>query len=202
MAIETADEDGVRGSDGIDPLVARQRRAWPERVIPVAAENPFAGLQVRRVLLEAAHKFLRRLRVPQIHGRELKTAVDEVRVGVRQAREHEATVRPQNLGPGADIACDLRRVTDGEDFAVGDGNRSRLTTTGGEAGPHGSAGDDEVRFGATSCDEGEKYERAWIHDGKTTDATEGRKDGRETRATCSSRLQSARCSRSQNKGPK
>src|SRR2546430_5064115 len=78
--------------------VRRQWRSRPQRVIPVAAENPLAGLQVRGVRLDAPHEFLRRGSVAQIDPSELEAAVDEVRVSIGESRHHQPTLRVQDFG--------------------------------------------------------------------------------------------------------
>ena len=107
MAIQPADEHGIVRRDGIDPPVLWQRIAAPQRVIPIAAGDPLAWLESCRIILEAANEHLGRRGIAQVHGCELKAAIDEVRVPVREARHDEAAGRLQHFGLGSDVARDF-----------------------------------------------------------------------------------------------
>src|SRR5712691_13533020 len=100
MAIEPAYEDGVVGRDGVDPLATRERLTRPQRVIPVAAQDPLPGLQRHGVLLEPADKLLRGGGVPQVDRGQLEPAADEMRVAVGEAGKHEPPTGVDSLGAG------------------------------------------------------------------------------------------------------
>src|SRR6266566_138300 len=96
----------------------RQWRAAPQGVIPIAAQNPFARLQVRGVLLQPAYEFLGRGGVPQIHRGELKAAVDKMRVAIGESRHDQAAVGLKDSCVGTNVASDLSRIADREDLVA------------------------------------------------------------------------------------
>jgi len=159
VAVEPVHEYRSVRCHRIDPLVRRQWRSRPQRVIPVAAENPLAGLQVRGVRLDAPHEFLGRGSVAQIDPPELEAAVDEVRVSIRKSGHHQPAVRVQYFGFRADIARDLGRIADRQDFPIANRDRTRLASSCREAGPDEAVRDDDVSFGATGSNEQEQEHR-------------------------------------------
>src|SRR5438477_418391 len=85
MAIQPVHEYRIARRDRIDPLVTGERLAGPQRMVPITADDPFAGLQGLGVVLDAPDELLGRRRSPEIHRGELETAIDEVRVSVGEA---------------------------------------------------------------------------------------------------------------------
>ncbi len=160
VAIESVHKDRIVWCHRIDPVVGRQWRPRPQRVVPVAAENPLARLQVRGVGFDAVHELLRRRGVAQIDPRELEAAVDEVRVSIGESRHHQPTARVQDFGVRADIPRDLGRIADREDLAVADRDRTRLACSCREAGPDEAIRDDDVSFGAAGRNEREEDQGA------------------------------------------
>src|SRR5205814_1559221 len=80
---------------------------------------------------------------------QLEPAVDEMRVPVSEARQHETAARPNHTGARADVSGHGPRVADGQDFAVADGHGTRLGSAAGKTGPHhASLNHDVGRAGA------------------------------------------------------
>ena len=96
VAVEAAHQDGVVRGHRIDPVLARQRRALPQGVVPVAAGDPLAGLQVLRELRDAMNELLRRRGGPEVDGGQLEPTIDEVSVTVHEAGHHEPTGRRED----------------------------------------------------------------------------------------------------------
>src|SRR5713226_4355249 len=122
MPVYATHEYRVAGRDRINPFVPRQRLTAPQRVVPPASGDPFAGLQRLRVFPEALDKFLRRRGIVEVHRRELKPAADEVGVPVGEAGQDETAAGLNRLGFRARITHDVRAVADSEDLAIGEGN--------------------------------------------------------------------------------
>ena len=80
--------------------MVRQRRASPQGVIPISAQDPFAWFQMGCVVFDPADELLWAPGVAQVHRRQLKPAIDEVRVAVGESRHHEAASGVQHFGFG------------------------------------------------------------------------------------------------------
>src|SRR5438552_17816837 len=91
MAIQPVHEYRIARRDRIDPLVMGERLAGPQRMVPITAGDPFAGLQGLAVVLDAPGELLGRRRVPEIDRGRLETATDEARVTAGAAGRHERT---------------------------------------------------------------------------------------------------------------
>src|SRR6266702_1632683 len=166
VPVEAGDEHGIIRGDRIDPFVVWQRSAPPQRVIPIATEDPFARLQVRGVLPQPAHELLWRRGVSQVDRRKLKPASDEMRVTVRQAGHDEAAMRLQDLSPGLHVARNLGGVADCENLAAGNRDRPGLPASSREAGPDPTALDHDVCPGATSAEQSQYNDaRRTTHEG-------------------------------------
>ena len=131
----------------------RQRCAAPQRVVPVAAQHPFAGLHFGRVLLDAPYEFLRRGGMAEIDRGELETAVDEMGMPVREARHDQAAPGLNHPRLRSDVAGDLRRIADGQDLAAADRDRTGLPAAGREPGPEWATLDDDVGVGSTRAEQ-------------------------------------------------
>ena len=70
-----------------------------------------------------------------------------MRVAVGEAGHDEAALGMQDLSSGTDVAGDFRRVSHGEDLAVGDGHRTRPAAARREARPDGATLDHEIGCG-------------------------------------------------------
>src|SRR5207247_8786205 len=171
VSVESIDEDRIVRRDRIDPLVTRQRRPRPQRVIPIAAENPFARLEMRGVRFQASHELLWCRGVAQIHRRELKAPADEMRVAIDESRHDEPAVGTQDLRGGADVAGHLCRLADGEDFAGGNRDRPGLAAPRRETSPDRTTLDDDVRCGTAGGKQGQRdYAPRTTHDAPTSGA--------------------------------
>ena len=143
VAVEPVHEHRIPGRDRIDPLAARERRAGPALVVPVAAQDPFAGLPLEGVVLEPGDELLGRVGRPEVHAGQLEPAVGEMQVAVHEAGSHHAGAVGQHPGLGARQARDLGAVADRHDRISADGHGTHPWPSR-VAGPD-PAVDDEVR---------------------------------------------------------
>ena len=148
VPVEPVDPDGIIRRDGIDPVVPGERRAAPQRVVPVAAEDPIAGPEPGGVCLDAAHELLRGRGVAQVDRGELEPAPDEMGVAVREARRHETATGVDHLGGPADVARQRGAVPHRENRPAVDRHPAGLRVPGREARPDHPVGDEQVGFGA------------------------------------------------------
>src|SRR2546422_9845642 len=105
--------------------------------------------------LDPAHEFLRRRGIAQIHPRELKSAVDKMRVAVGESRHDEAASRAQHFGPGPHVARDCGGVTDREDLPVPDRDSTRLSAARRQPGPDRAALDPDISLAPASSEQHE-----------------------------------------------
>src|SRR5438094_1319054 len=124
--------------------MAGERLAGPERVVPVAAGDPLAGLERARVLADPPHERPGRRGVAQVDGRQLEPAADEMRVPVSEARQHETAIRPDHVRARADVSGDGGRVADGAELTAAERPGARLRSAAGKAGPDHAAPNDDV----------------------------------------------------------
>ena len=148
VSVQPVDPNGVVRRDGVDPVVPGERRAPPQRVIPVAAEDPFAGPEPGGVVLDAAHELLRRGGVAQVDRCQLEPTPDEMRVAVGEARRDETAARVDHLGAAADVALQRGAVAHRENRPAAHRHPARLGVAGREAGPDQAVGDEQIGFGA------------------------------------------------------
>ena len=148
VPVEAVDPDGIVGSDRVDPVVPGQRRATPQRVVPVAALDPFAGPEPGGVFLDAAHKLLRRGGVPEVDRGQLEPAADEMGVTVGEARRNEAAAGVDHPGAAADVARQGRAVAYGENRPAADRDLPGLGGPGRQSRPDHPVGDEQIGLGA------------------------------------------------------
>ncbi len=144
VPVQSIHEHGIMGCDRVDPVVPRQWLAGPERMVPVPAQNPLTRRPGERELLEAANELLGRRRVAEVHGGELKPTIDKVGVGVGEAGGDETAGRGHDRGIGADVARHVARVSDREDLAPRDRDRTRARHAARQSSPDRAPRDDEV----------------------------------------------------------
>ena len=123
VTVEARDEDRILRRDRIDQLPGGKRRRIPERVIPLAAGDPFSGSNAFGVFADAARELLRSLRVAQLHARELHAAIDEMRVIVDEARGGEPPVEVDDARACWCDPGDIGRRSDCRDPIPFDGHR-------------------------------------------------------------------------------
>ena len=148
VPVEAIDPHRIVGSDRVDPGVPRQRRAAPQRVIPVATLDPFAGPEPGGVFLDAAHELLRRGGVPQVDRGQLEPAADEMGVTVGEARRNESAAGVDDPGATADVARQGRAVAYAENRPAANRHLPGLGVSGRQSRPDHPVGDEQIGLGA------------------------------------------------------
>ena len=97
VPVQAVHEHGVVRREGVHPLLPGQLAA-PQLVVPVSALDPRARRNGLRERADPASELLGGGRVPQVDAGELEAAVDEVGVGVDEARGERAPVQLHHAG--------------------------------------------------------------------------------------------------------
>jgi len=157
MPVQPVHEDGIVGRDRVDPIALRQGRAAPQLMVPVAAGDPFTRLQGRGVLLQPPNEFLGRSGVAQVDRRELKAAVDEVRMPIGEPGHDQPAVGAQDCRAATHVARDLCRVADREDHPVRDRDGPGAAAAGRQPGPDRPALDHHLGLMPTTRERQHEY---------------------------------------------
>lgn len=97
-------------------------------MVPIAAGDPSALGKLRGEIPDAVGKFLRRVRVAQVHRRQLKTATQEMHVSIVEAGQDELSFRVDHFGVSTSEFSDVLSRSDCDNAIAmnGDGFRGWL----------------------------------------------------------------------------
>ena len=134
VAVQPVHEHGVVRREGIHPLLAGQL-ATPQLMVPVSALDPRARRNGLRERADAASELFGGGRVPQVDARELEAAVDEVGVGVDEARGERAPIQLHHARVASDGGVDLIVGAHGQNPSILHGHGLHHAQTL-DSGPH------------------------------------------------------------------
>src|SRR5687768_8819562 len=94
-------------------------------MIPIAAGDPSALWKLRGEIADAISKFLRCVRVTQVHGRQLKTPTQEMHMRIVEAGQDELSLRFDNIRGTTREFLNVRSRSDCNDAIAMNGNSCR-----------------------------------------------------------------------------